>query len=66
MVFLRESPSIPSRNIRVMSTRDLPSLLRATMLELLENHLVPERTTDLKALGQLEDIDSPNLNHFTR
>ena len=66
MVFLRESPSIPSRNIRVVSTRDLPSLLRATVLELLENHWVPERTTDLKALGQLEDIDSPNLNHSTR
>ena len=36
------------------------------MLELLENHSVPERTIDLKAHGQLEDIDSPNLNHFTR
>ena len=36
------------------------------MLELLENHSVPERTTDLKAHGQLEDIDSPDLNHFTR
>ena len=36
------------------------------MLELLENHSVPERTTDLKAHGQLEDIDSPDRNHFTR
>ena len=66
MVFLRESPSILSRNIRIVPTRGLPSLLLATVLELLENHSVPERTIDLKALGQLEDIDSPNLNHFTR
>ena len=36
------------------------------MLELPENHSVPERTTDLRAHGQLEDIDSLNLNHFTR
>ena len=36
------------------------------MLELLENHSVPERTIDLRAHGQLEDIDSLNLNHFTR
>ena len=66
MVFLRESPSIPSRNIRVVPTRGFPLLLRATVLELLENHSVLERTIDLEALGQLEDIDSPNLNHFTR
>ena len=66
MVFLRESSSIPSRNIQVVSTLHSLLLLYATVLELLENHSVLERTIDLEALGQLEDIDSPNLNHFTR
>ena len=36
------------------------------MLELPDNHSVPERTTDLRAPGQLENIDSLNLNHSTR
>ena len=34
------------------------------MFELLENCSVPERTLDLKALGQLEDIDSPQSQPF--
>ena len=66
MVFLRESSSILSRNIQVVLTRCFLLLLCATVLELLENHSVLERTIDLEALGQLEDIDSPNLNHFTQ
>ena len=36
------------------------------MLELPENHSVPERTIGLRAHGQLESIDFLNLNHFTR
>ena len=44
----------------------IPPLLRATVLELPENHSVPERTTDLRSHGQLESIDFLNLNHFTR
>ena len=41
-------------------------MLYATVLELPENHSVPERTIDLRAHGQLESIDFLNLNHFTR
>ena len=34
---------------------NFPLLLRATVLELLENHSVPKRTIGLEALSQLED-----------
>ena len=64
MVFLRESPSIPSRNIRVVPTRGFPLLLRATVLEPLENRSVLERTIDLEALSQLEDIGSWRITNI--
>ena len=38
--------------------------LFVAVLGLLRNHSVPERTIDLKALGQFEDIDSSHLNHL--
>ena len=44
----------------------IPPLLHATVLELPENHSVPEKTTDLRSHGQLESIDFLNLNHFIR
>ena len=39
-------------------------MLLSIVLELLENYSVPERAIDLKALGQLEDIDSPQSQPF--
>ena len=66
MVFLRESSSIPSRSVQVVSTLHSPLLLYATVFELLENHSVLEGTLALEALGQLEDIDSPDLDHLIR
>ena len=64
MAFLRESSSIPSRSVQVVSTLHSLLLLYATVFELLENHSVLEGTIALEALGQLEDIDSPNLDHL--
>ena len=66
MVFLRESSSIPSRNIQVVSTLRFLLLLCAIVFELLENHSVLEGTLALEALGQLGDIDSPDLDHPIR
>ena len=66
MVFLRGSSSIPSRSVQVVSTLHFPLLLYAIVFELLENHSVLEGTLALEALGQLEDIDSPDLDHLIR
>ena len=66
VAFTKEPSLFPSKNIRVVPTRSFPLLLCATVLDVLVNHPVLERTIDLEALGQLEDIDSPNLNHFTQ
>ena len=65
MVFLRESSSIPSRNIQVVSTLHSLLLLYATVFELLENHSVLEGTIALEALGQLEDIGLTQPRHVT-
>ena len=66
MVFLWESLSIPSRSVQVVSTLHSLLLLYAIVFELLENHSVLEGTIALEALGQLEDIDSPDLDYLIR
>ena len=66
MVFLRGSSSIPSRSVQVVSTLRSLLLLCAIVFELLENHSVLEGTIALEALGQLEDIDPPDLDHLIR
>ena len=64
MAFLREPLSIPSKISKQCQHGVILISLFVTVFELLENHPVPERTIDLKALGQFEDIDSSHLNHL--